>query len=116
MNTGEILIYQNNEGRIKIEVRLETIKTPEESYIYRNLCLRMIYDPGRGRTFCTKPFFYKHTIPLGLKIPNYYASVTPEGSYVYRNKCIRMLYDPSRGRTFSHHVIFYKYTIPLGLN
>jgi hypothetical protein len=51
MNTGEIFIYQYTESNIKLNGSLETVKTPEESYIYRNLYVRMIYDPGWGRTF-----------------------------------------------------------------
>jgi hypothetical protein len=105
MNTGEIPIYQKTESTIKPDVRLETVKTPEESYVYRNLCLRMIYDPGRGRTFSTKPFFYKHTIPLGLNTINLIASSTPEGSNVYRKGCLHKGFDPGWGRTFPYYTI-----------
>lgn len=41
MNTGELLMYQNNKGNIKIDVRLEIATTPEGSNIYRNdVCVR----------------------------------------------------------------------------
>jgi hypothetical protein len=47
MNTGEILIYQNQEGNIKIDVRLE-----EETVWLPQVEIAMLF--GKGRTTITE--------------------------------------------------------------
>lgn len=49
MNTGEILIYQNQEDNIKIDVRLE-----EETVWLSQAQIATLF--GKGRTTITEPF------------------------------------------------------------
>jgi hypothetical protein len=72
LNTGELLLYQNTKGNIKLVVSEETKSTPEESNVCRKLYPGKGFDPGRGRTSIWHNIFYKHVIPLGLRAKPYH--------------------------------------------
>lgn len=92
-------------------------KTSERSHIYRNEPVGVRFDPSWGRTTSYHKYFYKHVIPLGLRMMQAHIvkAKTSERSHVYRNEPVSVGFDPSWGRTASYYTYYYKHVIPLGL-